>query len=90
MYIHLLESLIPRLEEMLASRLQRLDSQVAVHESLHGKANRAPRAAKCRAGSQRSASSPTVVLLGRRLSADQEYCRSLIHRTAAILGAYLQ
>lgn len=90
-YIRLLERLLPRLEESLASRLARLESTVAAHELAH-----AGPLGNARSGRRRSVEadlgidSPSVILLGARLRADQRFCRILIHRATAILGGRLR
>lgn len=88
-YIRLIERLLPRLEELLAGRLQRLENKVAVHESCHRfTAQQTKRRHPVEI--DLSIGSPSVVLLGARLRADQQFCRTLIHRAAAILGARLR
>lgn len=92
-YIRLLERLLPRLEELLADRLNRLESKVAVHECRYGcsAALTTGKSTKRRqpVDAELAAGSPSVILLGARLRTDQQFCRTLIHRAAALLGARL-
>jgi hypothetical protein len=93
-YSAALERLIPRLEELLYRRLQRLETKVVKHELRDGLST-SRLACKVMCKPQRAidvdlgAGRPSVILLGARLKADQRYCRTLIQRAAAIVCAGL-
>jgi hypothetical protein len=90
-YGGLLERLVPRLETLLFNRLQRLESRVARHESRYGMAVSAEHSKKPRRALDvdLSAGKPSVVLLGARLKADQQFGRGLLSRVTAILRSHM-
>ncbi|HVX13159.1 MAG TPA: hypothetical protein VHC22_18385 [Pirellulales bacterium] len=90
-YGGLLERLVPRLETLLFNRLQRLESRVSQHESRYGMPVSAEHSKKPRRALDvdLSAGQPSVLLLGARLKADQQYGRGLLNRVTAILRGRL-
>ncbi|HVA48858.1 MAG TPA: hypothetical protein VNH11_21000 [Pirellulales bacterium] len=94
-YAGVLEKLLPRLEELLCGRLQRLEAKVAVHESRHGLSavcadSQAMMKTRCPVDADLGAGTPSVIVLGARLRSDQRYCRTLIYRVATIFRAKLK
>ena len=92
-YGALLEKLVPRLEQLLLSRLQQLEAKVAMHEVQTGQA---PTSATRRTRQRRprhldiELGAPSVVVLGARLRADRRHCLALLERVATILGVSLK
>lgn len=93
-YGALLARIVPRLEELLASRLDRLESKIVAHEAhteLTGKpgknnSKRPPRAT----APGLSPGRPSVVVIGARLRSDQRFCWALIQRVISVIGAHLE
>jgi hypothetical protein len=91
-YASELEKWVPRLEEQLYRRLERLEVKVVKYElrqgtSQPGRTCREMRKPSRPVKADLGIGRPSVVVLGARLRSDQRYCRTLIERVAAVLRA---
>lgn len=90
-YGALLERLVPRLEQLLLGKLERLEAVVAFEESLRGGRDSAISARTAnrprRAAGELDAGRPSVILLGARLKSHRKYCRKLIQRASSLVRA---
>ena len=89
-YTSVLETLIPRLEEQLSRRLERLEGNVAKYELQRSQSRRScatMREPQRRVDPDLGAGRPSVIVLGARLRSDQRYCRTLIGRAVAVATA---
>lgn len=93
-YGALLARIVPRLEELLASRLDRLETKIVAHEAhteLTGKPGRNNSKRPLRATrAGLSPGRPSVVVVGARLRSDQRFCWALIQRVVSVIAATLQ
>ena len=93
-YGAMLQKLLPRLEELLFDRLQRLEAKLALHESRQGPSasarmgdsSKKPRRA---VATDLGIGEPSVIVLGARLQSDRRYCHALILRAAQVVRAKL-
>lgn len=91
-YTSALEKWVPRLEEQLYRRLERLEVKVTSYEPQQGPSQSRPPCAAMRKPQRRvdtelGIGRPSVVVLGARLRSDQRYCRTLMERVAAVVRA---
>ena len=86
-YRALLERVISRLEQALYRRLERLDANVAMHESWIGLSKPRSTATKQRRRAVQTGLAeipPSVIVLGARLTSDKRFCKTLIQRVVGI------